>query len=96
MTFLKWFTAGPAARGKGTHRKELRYQHLIGRLLPWLLRFDPPAGATDFLLDAVETSFALLPAEEVARVAAPPKRGGAEARFGNVVAREHPGLRSGI
>ncbi len=35
----------------------------VRELLDWLTRQEEPAGVTDFLLDAVETSFSLVPAE---------------------------------
>lgn len=39
----------------------LKYRDLVSQLLSWLLRLDAPQGAADFLLDAVETTFTLVP-----------------------------------
>jgi hypothetical protein len=39
----------------------LRYAEIITALLHWLVKEYPPAGAADFLLDATETTFALIP-----------------------------------
>jgi Trp operon repressor len=36
-------------------------------VIDWLLRLHPPVGAVDFLLDAVETSFARIPPQVVAK-----------------------------
>jgi hypothetical protein len=68
--FLRWAWGGkkPDRRGR---QNELRYPHLVRTILDWLLRLEPPAGAADFLLDGLETSFALLPPDEVARVVDP-------------------------
>jgi len=48
--------------------KKVRYPWTIKHVLAWMLRLDAPAGAAEFLLDAVETSFALVPAEELSKV----------------------------
>lgn len=42
-----------------------KHGHLIGAVLRWLTRLHPPAGAADFLLDAVESCFAHVPAEQL-------------------------------
>jgi hypothetical protein len=55
----------------GLKFKSFRYEGLLSRILDWLLRLHPPRGAVDFLLDAVEASFALVPREELARVKKP-------------------------
>lgn len=47
---------------------KLRHGYLVSRLLSWLLRLHPPEGAADFLLDVVETGYALVPDEERQRV----------------------------
>jgi HEAT repeat protein len=52
-------------RAEGEPR--LQYPQLLDLLLKWLLRLHPPAGAADFLLDAVETSFAHIPASVIRR-----------------------------
>ena len=39
----------------------LRHDELAFQLLRWLLRSHPPAGAIDFLLDAMETAFTMVP-----------------------------------
>jgi uncharacterized protein DUF5724/uncharacterized protein DUF4132 len=48
-------------QGAGKKPKRLRYEGLEMTLLQWMLRLHPPAGAVDFLLDAVETSLAQVP-----------------------------------
>lgn len=50
----------------GDYKKpEIRYEGVLQDLLGWFLRLHPPAGASDFTLDAMETSFALLPEAEL-------------------------------
>lgn len=39
----------------------LRYRRAVSGILSWLVRLDPPTNGADFLLDAVEASFALAP-----------------------------------
>ena len=46
---------------------ELNYVGLVGIILAWVLRLHPPKGGVEFLLDAVETSYARVPAEELAK-----------------------------
>jgi HEAT repeat protein len=46
----------------------LRYHGIISKLLDWQIRLHPPRGSVEFLLDAVEASFALVPADELARI----------------------------
>ncbi|MFO0926452.1 MAG: DUF5724 domain-containing protein [Gemmataceae bacterium] len=48
----------------GQKPPKLRYGLVVGRLINWLLRLHPPAGAVDFLLDVVETGYASVPDEE--------------------------------
>ncbi len=47
--------------------QSLPYVSILDDLLSWLIRLHPPEGMADFLLDAVETSFANVPPEELAR-----------------------------
>ena len=49
-------------------RFELRYDGVVQDLLRWFMRFHPPANGSDFALDAMETSFALLPEAELRHV----------------------------
>ena len=56
-----------AVERAGVPKKELKYADIVERLIGWLVRMHPPAGAADFLLDAVETSFAQIPADLLAR-----------------------------
>ena len=44
---------------------ELQYDGVVGDLLQWLIRLYPPAGGADFVLDAMETTFALIPDAEL-------------------------------
>jgi hypothetical protein len=61
----------PLARLYGSFpKKKFRYVMTIQSLLSWLLRLYPPSGETDFLLDAVETSIALVPSAELRRLPA--------------------------
>jgi hypothetical protein len=50
--------------------KPIRLKHsvIVRDLLKWLLRLHPPAGGPDFLLDAVETAFAAIPAARLKQV----------------------------
>jgi HEAT repeat protein len=48
--------------------RKLNYLQITEMVLVWLLRLHPPKDAVDFLLDVIETSFALVPAEELAKV----------------------------
>jgi hypothetical protein len=59
--FLKQVTNGltPVKLGR---------EDLVGKILEWLLRLHPPTGAADFLLDAVENAFALVPEKVRSRV----------------------------
>ena len=45
----------------------VRYDDLIERLIEWFAKLYPPAGASDFLLDAAEAGLALVPAAVVAQ-----------------------------
>jgi hypothetical protein len=52
----------------GLELPRLRHAGLVGALVPWLVRLRPPAGAADFLLDSLETAFALVPQQVLGRV----------------------------
>jgi HEAT repeat protein len=45
----------------------LRRPEIVRDILDWLLRLHPPAGAIDYLLDSVETAFALVPSSALNR-----------------------------
>src|SRR5262249_49835932 len=47
----------------GCKAKELRYPNVVGSLLRWLLFLHPARNGPDFLLDVLESSFALVPRE---------------------------------
>jgi hypothetical protein len=47
---------------------KVRYDDVVDDLLSWFIRLHPPAGGADFLLDALETSFALVPESELRHV----------------------------
>jgi len=51
--------------------QEIDYSPQVQTILLWLMRLHPPEGATDFLLDAVETTLALIPPQELARKSEP-------------------------
>ena len=51
-------------------RATLRYRNVTHQVLNWLVRIHPPSGAVDFLLDAIETTFASYTAVQE-RAAAP-------------------------
>jgi hypothetical protein len=51
--------------------KTMNYPHIVASVVAWLLRLHPPKGSPDFLLDALESSFAAVPAEELAKVRLP-------------------------
>ena len=61
--------AWPALLGE-MDRDEIRYLHIVAGVLSWLTRLHPPAGAADFLIDAVEYGLSLIPAQELPRVPA--------------------------
>jgi hypothetical protein len=54
--------------------RKLNYRSTVQVVVAWLMRLRPPKGAVDFLLDAVETSFAAVPAEELMKVRKPEQR----------------------
>ena len=47
--------------------KKLRHDAIVKDVLAWLVRLHSPAGAADFLLDTVETTFTLIPEKERTR-----------------------------
>ncbi len=49
------------ANGQGPVK--LKHGQLVATILQWLLRLHPPEGAADFLLDALETGYAMVPDE---------------------------------
>lgn len=53
---------------------ECKYQNLVTSLLVWLHWLYPAPNAPDFLLDAVEYTFALIPAEELVYTPKPEER----------------------
>ncbi len=55
--------------------QEINYSPQVQTILLWLMRLHPPEGATDFLLDAVETTLALIPPQELARKSEPDRSG---------------------
>ncbi len=48
--------------------ERFQYPYTIQNILAWLVWLHPPAGAVDFLLDAVEIAFTLVPRKELARL----------------------------
>ena len=46
----------------------LKHPHLTAEILQWLLRLHPPAVAADFLLDALETGYAMVPEDVRKRI----------------------------
>lgn len=56
------------ARNGASKLRELRYPRLVAGIIAWLSYLNPPAGASDFLLDAVETQFARIPPGVLANV----------------------------
>ena len=48
----------------GAEGLEMPYSNLVEALVVWMLRFHPPEGGVEFLLDAVETSFSKVPPRE--------------------------------
>jgi Family of unknown function (DUF5724)/Domain of unknown function (DUF4132) len=50
----------------GDYKKpEIRYEGVIMDLLRWFVRLHPPASGSDFVLDAMESSFAAVPETEL-------------------------------
>jgi hypothetical protein len=47
---------------------KLRYENPVSELVNWLLRLHPPQGGLDWLLDAGETAFAMIPEKEIKRI----------------------------
>jgi HEAT repeat protein len=56
------------ATSAGLTPPRLKHGDLAGKILEWLVRLHPSAEGADFLLDAVETSFAGVPPKVLARV----------------------------
>ncbi len=48
--------------------QKLRYPRLSQGILQWLVYLNPPDGAVDFMLEAIETTFSLVPRAELARI----------------------------
>lgn len=62
-----------AERLSGGHAlSKLRYGNVVADILDWLL-FLSPQGGHDYLFDALETAYALVPATDMAKLAEPPK-----------------------
>src|SRR5262245_57164452 len=74
----QWAKSSPARRSVaevfsgGSTLGKLRYGGVVGEIIDWLLFLSPP-DARDYLLDALETAYALVPAADMARLAEPPK-----------------------
>ncbi len=47
---------------------KLRYAGIVGDLVRWLMRLDPMPVAHDYLLDAAETTLAMVPEDELGRL----------------------------
>jgi hypothetical protein len=47
---------------------KLKHGALVGNIVQWLLRLHPPEGAADFLLDALETGYTMVPDDVRKRV----------------------------
>ena len=54
-------------------RPELKYPMQVAHVVAWLVTLYPPEGELDFLLDAVETAFAIVPPDDVRRLSSPAK-----------------------
>jgi Family of unknown function (DUF5724)/Domain of unknown function (DUF4132) len=54
--------------------KTLNYRHIVEIVAAWLMRLYPPQGAPGYLLDCLETSFAAVSPEELAKVRLPEQR----------------------
>jgi HEAT repeat protein len=65
--------AAAAAIAGGQAPVKLRYERIVTELLDWLLYVAPP-DAVDYLLDAVEMSFVLVPPEEMKRLGERPEK----------------------
>jgi hypothetical protein len=50
---------------------QVLYPNVVDSVLAWMVRLHPPEGAIDFLLDGIETSFARVPPDELARIPEP-------------------------
>jgi HEAT repeat protein len=57
----------------GQQPVKLQHQAIIDDVLAWLLRLHPVDGTVDFLLDALETTFALVPEREIKHIPNPKK-----------------------
>jgi len=53
--------SGPQAIEAAGQRHQLRYAWIVDHIMQWLLVGYPPSGAVPFILDALETSLALVP-----------------------------------
>jgi hypothetical protein len=54
---------------QGRPAVKLKYPAIVASLVDWCLFLHPPAGALEFLLDAVETLFCLVPEEDMRKLA---------------------------
>jgi hypothetical protein len=61
----RWLKPINEALLAGQKQPDLKYHPIVIDLVRWLIRLNPPPGLVDFLLDATETSFALVPANQV-------------------------------
>jgi hypothetical protein len=66
--FGKHWSAWLDLESNGQATVKLKHPQIVASLVQWFLRMDPPAGVVDFLLDALETAFAHVPAELRSRV----------------------------
>jgi hypothetical protein len=62
-----WWREALESLFPGTKAPSLKYPQLVHAVLAWLIWLYPPEGSAQFLLDAVETSFAQLPPELLER-----------------------------
>ncbi len=76
MGWISWTQRSTARKGvaqfiSGGHEfVDLRYESVVGVILAWLL-FLSRSDARDYLLDAIETSFSLVPADDMALLSQP-------------------------
>ena len=61
-----WLDKIRSAMLGGIKPAKTRYGSVVGGLLTWVLRIEPPPGAADFLLDGFETALAIIPKDKLA------------------------------
>ncbi|HBO43080.1 MAG TPA: hypothetical protein DD670_03930, partial [Planctomycetaceae bacterium] len=80
--FLAWGKSSPERKKVistltcGFKRVKLKYKNIVEHVVAWLTYLNQPAGMIDFLLDATEASFALVPKKDMQKLSDLPEQRG--------------------